>query len=322
LRGKGGVKFLYLEVTHRCNLRCICCYTGAGSEKPDALMLAEQKSVVRQALRMGARTVSLSGSGEPMLYAHIRELIDYIRWLGMRVTIFTNGTTLDRETADWLISRRVETYFKLYSLAPAVFDRMVGRVNAYEWVDYDCGDDGMFRIPAGLKYLLDAMQKAGEKEIVGVETVITRLNYSSLAEVARFAIASGAMLYIETPIFSGKAIDNYEAISLSGDEYRRLHKELAGIMGEEYFERHRSHPCSVERNPAVWTNGDIGFCSSRPGNIGNVRETPLKKLFAMAQKEKQKQDASIAIGELDGKCFRSCATRRYYETKHGMKCDY
>ncbi|MGA2678973.1 MAG: radical SAM protein [Sedimentisphaerales bacterium] len=316
------MKFLYLEVTHRCNLRCICCYTGAGSEKPDALTLAEQKSVVRQAQRMGARTVSLSGSGEPMLYAHIRELIDYIRWLGMRVTIFTNGTMLDRETADWLISRRVETYFKLYSLAPAVVDKMVGRQNAYEWVDYDCGKAGGFRIPSGLKYLLQAMQKAGKKELVGIETVITRLNCNSLVDVARFTKASGVMLYLEVPVLAGRAIENYEAISLSGDEYRGLYKDLAGILGEEYFEGHRRHRCLVERNPAVWTNGDIGFCSSRPANIGNVRETPLKKLFAIAQKEKQKQDASIAIEELDGKCFRSCATRRYYETKHGTKCDY
>ncbi len=320
LRGKECVKFLYLEVTHRCNLRCICCYTGAGSEKPDALTLAEQKSVVRQAQHMGARMVSLSGSGEPLLYPHIRELIDYIRWLGMRITIFTNGTTLDRETADWLISRRVETYFKLYSRDPAVVDKMVGRQNAYKWVEYDCG--GRFRIPTGLKYLLDAMRKTDKKNLVCVEAVITRLNNNSLAEVARFTTASGVMLYLETPIFSGRAIENYEVISLSGDEYHLLYKELAGILGEEYFEKHRRHPCPVERNPAVWTNGDIGFCSSRPANIGNVRETPLKKLFTKAQKEKQEQDASIVIDGLGGKCFRSCATRRYYETKHGIKCDY
>lgn len=322
LRAKGSAKFLYLEVTHQCNLRCICCYTGAGSEKADALTLAEQKSVARQAKRMGARTVSLSGSGEPTLYGHIRELIDYIKWLGMKVVMFTNGTTLNRETAGFLISRRVETYFKLYSLEPAVVDRMVGRQNAYEWTDYVCGDAGRFRIPAGLKLLLDAMRSAGKKKLVGIEAVITRLNYSSLAEVARFTMASGVTLYLETPIFSGRAIENYEAIAISGDEYRRLYKELAGILGEEYFERHLRHRCPVERNPAVWTNGDIGFCSSRPANIGNVRETPLKKLFEMAQKEKQKQDASIVTGGLGGKCFRSCTTRRYYETKHGIKCNY
>ena len=322
LRGEESAEFLYLEVTHRCNLRCICCYTGAGGEKPDALTLAEQKAVVRQAHRMGARTVSLSGSGEPLLYGHLRELIDYINWLGMRVIIFTNGTTLDRETADWLISRRVGTCFKLYSLEPAVYDRMAGMVNACEWVGHDCGDAGSFRIPAGLKHLLDAAQKAGEKNLVGIEAVTTRLNRGSLAEVAGFSMASGVIFYLETPIFTGRAIENYEELALSGDEYRRLRKDLEGILGKEYFENHLGQRCPVERNPAVWTNGEIGFCSGRPANVGNVRETPLKKLFAMARKEKQKQDASIATAGLNGKCFRSCATKRYYEAKHGLRCDY
>jgi MoaA/NifB/PqqE/SkfB family radical SAM enzyme len=322
LRGKQCVKFLYLEVTHRCNLRCFCCYTGAGAEKPDALTLAEQKSVIRQAQRMGARNVSLSGSGEPMLYPHIRELIDYIRWLGMKVTIFTNGTTLDRETADWLMTRRVETYFKLYSLDPAVFNKMVGKNNAYEWTDYDCRDKGKFRIPTGLKYLLDAMRNISQTELVGVEAVITRLNSNSLPMVAKFCKAEGVMLYLETPIFTGRAVDNYDSIAMSADEYRRLYQELAGIMGEDYFERHRRHQCLVERNPAVWTNGDIAICSSRPANVGNVRTTSLKKLFALAQKEKQKRDAAIPAETIACECFRKCETKRFYETKHGIKCDY
>jgi MoaA/NifB/PqqE/SkfB family radical SAM enzyme len=95
------VRLLYLEITHRCNLRCICCYTQAGTEAADALTLNEQKSVVRQAKQMRARTVSLSGSGEPLLYESLRELIDYIRELGMTVVIFTNGTVLDRDMAEF-----------------------------------------------------------------------------------------------------------------------------------------------------------------------------------------------------------------------------
>lgn len=37
------VRMLYLEVTHRCNARCITCYTGAGREKDDVLTLDEKK---------------------------------------------------------------------------------------------------------------------------------------------------------------------------------------------------------------------------------------------------------------------------------------
>lgn len=319
------VRLLYLEVTHRCNLGCICCYTEAGAEMPDALTLDEQKSVVRQAQEMGARTVSLSGSGEPLLYEGLRELIDYIRGLGMGVVMFTNGTVLDRETADFLVSRRVVTYFKLYSLEPAVFDRMAGRRNAYEWVDYDYEEDGRaerLKIPAGLKNLLDARRDGQVKDLVKVEAVITRINCSGLAKVARFSKALGVGFYLETPVFTGRALANYEAIALSRDEYRRLYQELVGILGEEYFEEHRGHPCPVERNPVVRTNGEIGFCSSRGACIGNVREAPLRELFAKAKKEKCKQDGMIPEGGRGGRYFRRCAARRYYELKHGIECNY
>ena len=70
---KVKTSFLYLEVTHHCNLKCVACYTGARLEKKDALNLAEQKSTIRQAKEMGVKTVSLSGSGEPLLYKNLFE---------------------------------------------------------------------------------------------------------------------------------------------------------------------------------------------------------------------------------------------------------
>jgi len=140
LLGKGPkVRMLYLEVTHRCNARCITCYTKAGKEKEDVLTLDEKKSVVRQAKELGARVISLSGSGEPLLYPHLFDLIDFIRQLDMLVVIFTNGTVLDEKTAEFLIRKGVITYFKLFSLDPDIFDRMIGKERAYNWVPYSPG---------------------------------------------------------------------------------------------------------------------------------------------------------------------------------------
>lgn len=39
IRKKAKARFLYLEVTHRCNLACITCYTGAGVEKENAALI-------------------------------------------------------------------------------------------------------------------------------------------------------------------------------------------------------------------------------------------------------------------------------------------
>jgi MoaA/NifB/PqqE/SkfB family radical SAM enzyme len=322
---KARAKFLYLEVTHRCNLGCIACYTGAGREKDDVLTFEEQKSVVRQAKEMGARTVSLSGSGEPLLCKHLFALIDYIRELGMSVIVFTNGTLIDQAVATSLVARKVLTFFKLYSLDPDVFDRMVGRPNAYQWIDYQYTVDNLNRtqkIPSGLKALLDAQREAGCSNLIKAETLITKMNIHTLPDVAAFCKATGIGFFLETPVFKGKAIQNYQQVAVSASEYKILYQQLVAILGQEYLTTALNSSCSVEQNPVVWTDGSIGFCSSRQADIGNVRDQSLRELFVKAQKYKQKEDRLIARQAKKSFYFRTCPSRQCCEIKHNLPNDY
>jgi MoaA/NifB/PqqE/SkfB family radical SAM enzyme len=319
------VRMLYLEVTHRCNACCPTCYTCAGQEKHDALSLEEQKSVVRQARQLGARAVSLSGSGEPLLYRDLFNLIEFIGQQEMQVVMFTNGTTIDARCADFLIGHQVITYFKLFSLDPDTCDRMMGKEKAYDWVTYSYQNDGTIRearIPNGLKCLLDAQATAGTTGLVRAESLITKMNRHTLPEVARLCKDMNLILHLETPVFAGRAIENYAQIALTDREYVALYRELVAILGEDYFNELRAHPCPVERNPVVWTNGDIGLCNSRPARIGNVRDFPLQTLFYRAQILKQREDRRLTARDSDSRYFRTCPARRYYQTKHGIRCHY
>lgn len=325
LRKPPKVRMLYLEVTHRCNARCIACYTKAGKEKPDVLTLEEKKSVISQAKALGAKAVSLSGSGEPLMYDRLFDLIDHIRHLNMQAVIFTNGTLLDERTAERLIAGNVATYVKLYSLDPEVFDRMMGRPNAYTWTTHTYTRDGetrQVRIPGGLKLLLDAQSRAGVTGLVRTETLITRLNAATLGEVAGFCKELGLFLHLETPVFTGRAIENRAEIALDRAGYETLYRELLAILGSEYFAAHTAHPCPVEKNPVVWTNGDVGFCSSRPARVGNVRNASLESLFLRARRAKRAEDRRVAACSSPGRYFRTCPARRYFEAKHQLPCDY
>jgi MoaA/NifB/PqqE/SkfB family radical SAM enzyme len=322
---KPKVRMLYLEVTHRCNARCITCYTRAGQEKEDVLSLDEKKDVVRQARQLRAHAVSLSGSGEPLLYPPLFELIDFIRQHEMQVVIFTNGMTIDRPCAEQLIRNQVVVYFKLFSLVPDVFDRMTGKKNAYTWVPYTYSHNGATketRIPEGLKHLLDTQEAAGLTDRVRAESLITKINHRTLPDVARFCQEANLMLHLETPVFAGRAIENFTAIALRDEEYKTLYHELVAILGQRYFDELRAHPCPVERNPVVWTNGDVGLCSSRPAKVGNVREMPLEKLFHKAQILKRREDHRAARFDGDSQYFRTCPARRYYHAQHGIHCNY
>ncbi len=324
-RKKVKARFLYLEVTHRCNLRCISCYTGAGHEKSDSLTLEQRKSVVRQAKAMGVRTVSLSGSGEPLLYPDLFELIDYIRSLDMAVVVFTNGTLLDAHTAEFLLRRQVVTYVKLFSLDPVVVDRMIGRPNAYAWADYTYRHEGeakTVKIPSGIKHLLEAWQESGRPPLVKFEALISRLNSASLPQVARFCKELGIGFYLETPVYTGRALEHYDELTLDCEGYQDLYDSLVAIQGSQLLEEARAGACPVEKNPVVWTSGEIGFCSCRPAKVGNVRYASLRRLYRRAKRLKRREDRSLPETAEAGRFFRRCWARKLYETRHRLPCDY
>ena len=321
----GKVDMLYLDVTHACNLKCISCPTSAGVKKGNELNLEEQKLVILQAKKMGAKHVALCGSGEPLLYEDIYTLIDFIRSNNMTVTIFTNGTCLTRRSADFLITRSVEVFFKLWSFDPFIVDRMTGTEQAYKWVDFSYKYNGTvksLKIPSGLKFLLHIAEEHNRKDLVGIEVLITRMNYSSIKDVVRFCKEAKLGLWLETILFHGRVIDYLRDVALKPKAYRFLYHELVEIMGKRYFDRDRRQICPTERNPVVFVNGDVGFCSSRKANIGNVRQKPLRTLFLQAQRLKRKEDYLIDKKKVKSSYFRACRARQYYHIRYGIPCNY
>jgi MoaA/NifB/PqqE/SkfB family radical SAM enzyme len=321
----GRIDLLYLDVTHACNLRCITCPTDAGVPKQGELTLEEKKSIIMQAKKMGAKTVPLCGSGEPLLYKDILPLVDYITGLDMATVIFTNGTHVTPETAEFLITRNVEVCFKLWSFETAVIDRMVGVENAYEWTDFSYTYNGIsrsVRIPCGLKYLLDSAEKHNRRYLVNIEVLITKINYTSVIEVVRFCKEMHLGLWLETILLSGRAVENYDEIALDGAQYQALYCQLLKIVGTKYLQQCRRKGCVVEKNPVVSDDGEMGFCSARTASIGNVRDLPLKVLFSRARRLKCKQDRLIPKRKLKSRYFRTCTARQFHHTRLKIPIEY
>src|SRR3989338_919517 len=77
---------LRIHVTEKCNLKCVYCLSDAPfmsehSTKGDKLTLAEIKTNIIEAKKLGIKVVSITGSGEPLLYEHLEELIEFIKSL-------------------------------------------------------------------------------------------------------------------------------------------------------------------------------------------------------------------------------------------------
>lgn len=91
------------EITHRCNARCLHCYSNSG---PDAdpkkiLPLEAALSLIDQLADAGVLVLAFSG-GEPLMHPHWRKLVRHAVWRGLNVNVGSNGSCITPRNADTL----------------------------------------------------------------------------------------------------------------------------------------------------------------------------------------------------------------------------
>lgn len=94
-----SLRYLELQLTHRCNLRCRHCYLGP--PRPEELALEDALAITWEFAAHGGLRLLISG-GEPLLYPALREFIEETRGLKLRRVLLTNGTLLTAATTRWL----------------------------------------------------------------------------------------------------------------------------------------------------------------------------------------------------------------------------
>ncbi len=82
------------NVTRRCNLRCIHCYSSSRDiEYRDELSTAEGRALIDDLADFGAPVILFSG-GEPLMRTDLPELVRHAAARGIRAVISTNGTRI------------------------------------------------------------------------------------------------------------------------------------------------------------------------------------------------------------------------------------
>lgn len=100
---------LYLYISGSCNLACRHCWITPDftekAEKGKFLDFALLKKAVKEAIPLGLSSVKLTG-GEPMLHPDFREIVEFLDGEGLSITMETNGTLVDEDSARFLKSKK------------------------------------------------------------------------------------------------------------------------------------------------------------------------------------------------------------------------
>jgi MoaA/NifB/PqqE/SkfB family radical SAM enzyme len=127
------LRFLWLELTNKCNLACAHCYAESGPQpsRKDVLTTTDYRRLLEEAAVLGCRSVQFIG-GEPTLHRGLPELISHARRLGYdTIEVFSNGTVLPDSLLSCFAENRVRIAVSVYADDPDVHDAVTGRIGSH-----------------------------------------------------------------------------------------------------------------------------------------------------------------------------------------------
>jgi MoaA/NifB/PqqE/SkfB family radical SAM enzyme len=223
---KARPRKLFLEVTTRCNIRCIQC---ARSSDPAFNRTARDLEwPVYERIRPiipGLLQVNLFGFGEPFMHPRMLDMISDIKRSGVAINVTSNGVLVAGETATAVVEAGMdELTISMDGAKPETFDGI--RRGA-----------GFTRVVSNVREL-NALKKAkgSMRPLVRFEFVAMRRNISELPELVDLASSLGVMEVIvvhlqEYGLTKGESVASETA--LTGpvfDEAARKARELGVLL--------------------------------------------------------------------------------------------
>lgn len=219
-----------------CNMRCVYCYNEGGNREAGnpikgRMTLKDYEKSIRQAAALGAQSVIMVGVGETMMDKHFRRIVELTSARGMIPLIFTNGTTLDRDMADFLYQHQASIYLALDSVREETFN-LITRSEGFfgpvmQGIDH-CLAAGFGKITT---------RNGHQVTDFAVNTMVMKLNVDQLAEIEDFCRAKNMLFTCRFPEKIGTADDLWDVLIAPHPEEEARMRQLAKqhSLGNEVF---------------------------------------------------------------------------------------
>jgi MoaA/NifB/PqqE/SkfB family radical SAM enzyme len=192
---------LNLNLTRRCNLKCVMCEQHRHDDGPAGLSWYDPRrelplsawiNLLDQVAAFRPR-LYLTG-GEPTLYPHFPDFLQEAKQRGFVVHLQTNGTLLDRMAQD-LVTQGVEMVTVSMDGPPEVHDAIRGQAGAFR------------KTREGIRALVAARDRQRSPgPIILINCVISKASLATLDQMAPLAHELGAdILQIQHTIFNSAA---------------------------------------------------------------------------------------------------------------------
>jgi len=294
---------VHLDLTYRCNERCIHCYLD--HDDHGEMTTAEIKDLLNQLADSGVFFLTLSG-GEIFLRKDLFEIVEHARRLMFSVKLKTNAVMIRESHARRIAKLGVEVVqISIYSHRPEVHDEIT-------------------KMPGSLKRSIEGarlLRQAGVKVIFA--DVLMRNNFEDHSGVRALALDLGAKFTVDptiTPMMDGDR--SILSLNIKPEDLREAFRnpDLVGDVDEfcavpkgpmDAEEAMDMLPCSAGHTACyVSPYGDLYPCVQFPLPSGNVRTQKFIDIWNDSPQLKEVR--TITISELQGcsSCSHSSSCSR------------
>ena len=259
-----------LDLTYRCNERCVHCYLD--HDDHGEMTTAEIRSLLDQLAEAGVFFLTMSG-GEILLRKDFFDILEYARRLLFCVKLKTNAILIRERQADRIRSLGVDSIqISIYSHRPEIHDAIT-------------------KVPGSLRRSLDAirfLRAQGLKVIIA--NVLMLQNIHDYAGVKALAADLGVEFTIDptiTPRMDGDR--SILSLNINQASLREVFRDEDLVGNVEEFcappkqadnDDLDSLPCSAGHTACyVSPYGDVYPCVQFPLPSGNVRRTPFLDIW-------------------------------------------
>ncbi|MEW6109940.1 MAG: radical SAM protein [Nitrospirota bacterium] len=242
-----------LELTSRCNLKCVHCYLGSQRRRDHALKemnTGRILSILDEVTEAGCLRFLITG-GEPLSRKDFPEIYRHAKENGLLVTVFTNGTLITEMIAEIfedLPPQAVE--ISLYGATAETYEKIT-------------------RVKGSYGKCMDGIEQLLKRNInLHLKTVLMSLNKHELYAMEGFARECGVRFRFDAaifPCFNGDMtpltfrVQPQEAVEKEFSDSERLRH------WKEYFERAQKHTI-----PDTLYNCGAGVISFHVDSDGNL----------------------------------------------------
>lgn len=271
----GGLReldYLMLNLPYICNYKCTkCCNDRIKvTNENNSLSFNEITALLSDAKELGMRVLVIAGEGEPFLDSKLRDIIQEADSRGLIPYVFTNGSKIGGEAAQFLKTNGASLIINIDSLDEKLYEELNGVKGSFRNVY-----DNVQRIREQFKDTHSLLGEYGLRRIA-INTVVSHKNQGESTQIKDLC-GDDFVFVSNTPMNIGRATENAQFLDVMPD----FDTIPLGTISDGCW-------CAYMRNGiSVGANGEILICAyslESSGKLGNVRNGGLKQHIKQANR--------------------------------------